>query len=254
MELILPMKYLAPALHQGIMLLETLNEHGPLTLEAITRYTKDSKSTTLRLLETLGRHGWVKREESSKKYESLVLVRFKSDFSLISEDVLKKELERISQLSGCTAEWYVQRSEGMEMAQRFEPTDNPVTVKAQIGFLRKFNAEFDAVNRVAAVFGLHPTKKNTKYFCYAKPGMESILSIDIPELLKEIGDNMYTYDCNWNQNGVRRFAIGVCDKDKKLLGIVALAESYTPDADARILSKLELLKELKFKMEASEKL
>lgn len=248
------MKYSAPALHQGIMLLEALNTQGNMSLEGLARETALPKSTMLRLLETLGQHGWVKRETHNKTFESLVTVKHKVDHSAFDEEQVKKELAIVSAVSGCTAEWYVLRADGLEITQRVEPTDNLVFVKAQIGFSRKFNGEFDAVNRVAAKLNFHPKKSPTECLCFAKKDCETVLAKDKQKLLNEIKEDLVTYDQNWNSNGVRRFAVGVCDKNSQLQGVIGLAESFTPSADTKVLEKLELLRKVKFKMEASEKL
>lgn len=252
------MKYLAPALHQGILVLEKLNESGPLSLEELSRITAFPKSTLLRILDTLSCHGWVSRNTENKQFESLVRVKFKENHSVFSEENIKNILEILSNESGCTAEWYVPREDGMEILIRSEPLHSQVIVKAKVGFVRKFDSEFDAVNRVAAKFQLFSKSKSTSTskssVCFAKPGMVSVTSEEKVDLLNEMDDDVLTYDLNWNSNGVRRIAIGICDCKNKLQGILSLAECFKPQADAGISDKIAILKRMKFKLEASEKL
>jgi len=248
------MKYLAPALHQGILVLEKLNESGPLSLEELSRITEFPKSTLLRILDTLSCHGWVSRNTENKQFESLVRVKFKENHSVFSEENIKNLLEVLSSESGCTAEWYVPREDGMEILIRSEPLHSQVIVKAKVGFVRKFDSEFDAVNRVAAKFQLHSKKESKRSVCFAKSGMVSVTSEEKVDLLNEMDKDVLTYDLNWNSNGVRRFAIGICNCKKMLQGILSLAECFTPQADAAISDKIAILKRMKFKLEASEKL
>jgi DNA-binding IclR family transcriptional regulator len=231
------MKYKAPAAHQAIEIIELLISSGSLTLGQIAEQTGFSKATILRLLETMEAHCWVGKVSGGKAYEALVFIKSKNDFSEVSEQVIQNLIDELCVKTNHTVEWYQPGEKYAEIVLRSEPRNRAVNIRAKLGFRRIYAQEIEAVTRIAMASGLvdclehepdagYSTYKNGKYV--------HIALAEAFEMIKQIGNDLLTFDPEWNSQGIRRHAVGIKDKAGKLTGIITLASSFTPDADAEI--------------------
>jgi DNA-binding IclR family transcriptional regulator len=239
------MKYKAPAVHQAIEVIEMLIESESLTLGQIAEKTEFSKATLLRLLETMESHSWVGKISGGKAYESLVVIRPKNNPAHNSELLIQNIIDELSTKTNHTVEWYLPREKYAEIIQRCEPTDRVVSIRAKLGFRRIYAGELDAVNRVAMASGAIDCRQNepdTGYSTY-KDGKHIHIPIhEAQTLVTQVGDELLTYDHEWNNNGIRRHAIGIKGRNGELAGILAIASSFTPQADKEIEQLNEQLK------------
>lgn len=234
------MKYKAPALAQGITVLDTLLVNGSMSLDEIARNTDISKATLLRLLETLVSHSWVKKDLGTKRYEVLVEIKPKNMNSYELNALIQDALDELSKKSGCTTEWYILHPEYAQIELRSEPVDAVVNVSARVGFTRRYDKELEAVTRIAHA-GKKVSVKNNAFWTYVDGCKRELSKSQVDALLNEVGEDLLVLDNYWNTNGVRRYAAGI-SLEGKLLGIVSLAESFTPQADTLIDEKKILLR------------
>jgi DNA-binding IclR family transcriptional regulator len=231
------MKYKAPAVHQAIEILELLMDSGPLTLGQIAEITGFSKATILRLLDTMETHAWVGRNLDCKTYEPLVVIRSKHDPAQRLESLIQRQLDALCSATNHTVEWYHLRKDYAEIVQRCEPIDRAVSIRAKLGFRRNYTTELDAVVCVAMASGdidCREKEPDNGYVIY-KFGQQTHISLDESlELVSHAGDGLMTYDNEWNGNGIRRHAVGVKSPNGSLAGILAVATSFTPQADSEI--------------------
>lgn len=231
------MKYKAPAVHQAVEVMELLIGSGSMSLARIAGQTGFSKSTLLRVLETLEDHGWVSRDSEEKTFESQVVVRSKSDIANYPEQRIQEIIDDLCAKTNHTVEWYQIKDKYVEITQRREPVDRAVRIKAKLGFQRSFSTELDAVIRIAAAVGVVDCRKfepEAGYKFYKNGEYVHIPLEESLELVSKVDDSLLTYDPEWNNFGIRRHAVGVKDGTGKLAGILAIATSFTPKADAEI--------------------
>jgi DNA-binding IclR family transcriptional regulator len=234
-------KYPAPALARGLNVLEALNDGGSMTLEELSRTVGYPKASLLRLLETLGALELVRRDEAGKTYTALGDVQFHDETTFI-RGVVRKEMKRLTSATGITTEWYERVSDRMEIVDLYDPPHAEVFIRARIGFRRPFRDELEAVTRIGLGVGLYDYSA-TEYWYYDEEGERPEVSATVRDAqVQEAKDRRVTMDFNWNSNGLRRYAAGVMD-GQKLIGILALAETFTPGANKRIESNLKELKQ-----------
>lgn len=231
------MKYKAPAVHQSVEVMELLIESGPLTLARIADQTGFSKATLLRVLETLETHGWISRNPGARTFESQIIIRSKRDFTDYPEECIQKILDDLSASTNHTVEWYQIKDRYTEIIQRSEPTGRVVRINAKLGFRRFYSAELEAVIRVAAAAGIVDCRKFEPADGYRFYRNGEAIHIQLDEalqLVSQVDESLLIYDREWNSQGIRRHAIGIKSQSTGLAGILAVATSFTPQADAEI--------------------
>jgi DNA-binding IclR family transcriptional regulator len=237
------MKYKAPAVHQAIEIIELLARKDSLTLGQIAEYTGFSKATILRLLETMEAHRWIRKVSGDKAYESLVFIRPQNYFSGVSEQDIQGVINELCANTNHTVEWYRPGKEYSEIILRSEPQNRTVSVRAKLGFRRVYASELEAVNRVIMSTGLIDCRKHEPAGGYSTYENGKFINIPLAkalEMVDRIGDDLLTFDLEWNRYGVRRHAIVVKNKNGDLAGVIAIATGFTPYANTEI-EKLNLL-------------
>ncbi len=234
-------KYPAPALARGLKVLEILNDCESMTLEGLSQEVGYPKASLLRFLETLGALGLVRREEAGKRYTALASVQLHDETTLI-RGVVRKEMKRLTGATGITTEWYERVAERMEIVDLYDSPHAEVFIRARIGFRRPFRNELEAVTRIGLGVGLFDYGA-ISYWYYDEEGERPHMPAEVRDAqIQEAKDKRLTMDFNWNSNGLRRYAAAVMD-GQKLIGILALAETFTPGANKRIDFNLGELKQ-----------
>ena len=130
-------------------------------------------------------------------------------------------------LNICT-EWYEARDGFMLLSDRFEPEKLEISIKARKGYRRELNHELEAVTRIALSSGVHTDYKGS-YWVIRQNGQLFCLSHEEQEsILKNTKEENVAYDEFFNLHGVRRYASAVFSNKGELVGILALAETFSP--------------------------
>ena len=234
--------YPAPALARGICILDALNEaDGAMTLDQLARVLGYPKASLLRLLETLSLLNLVQRDEAGKRYTALAGLRRHDSLAFV-RSVVHKEMQRLTTTTGITSEWYEAGDTCMELVDLIDPPEAKVTINARIGFHRRIDDESEAVTRIALACPLFD-HTGLGLWQYDTEGEKVALSAD--ECSQQIAETRaagITMDLNWNRNGIRRYATVLMDGDA-MIGVLGLAETFTPGANKRIDANLERLKQ-----------
>ncbi len=237
------MKYPAPALERGIKVLELLSNNESFSLEEIAEKLKAPKSSLLRILDTLCQINHVSKDSTTKKYIALSAIIPISNVDILQTKQIINSLAFLSKETSLTAEWYLYNGESMVMTEQVEPENSQVYVMAKIGWKRELYNEFEAVARVAIANGCKSSNEKKSYWNYDENGeKENISNKDVSKQLKLTLKEKCTMDEKYNSNGIRRYAAPIMKSNGDLLGIIALAENFTPSANAKSAKKLELLK------------
>lgn len=242
-------KYPAPALARGLRILQALNAaDGPMTLEELAQEVGYPKASLLRLLETLTMLNLVERNGVGKSYSALAGVAYRDRWTRV-RGVVRGAMERLTLATGITSEWYEAGSSCMKLIDLFDPPDAHVRIAARVGFRRRIDDELEAVTRVALASPLFEYT-GEKLWQYTETGKKVALSAKkCRKQITKTRDKGITMDPNWNGNGIRRYAAWLMDGDE-FVGVLALAEIFTPGADKHIESHM---KELKKAAVATEK-
>ncbi len=233
----------APALAQGICALAELSSAGPLRLEELSRRTGVNKPSLLRLLNTLIGLGMVSKDEATKVYRAVSVIVMRSPGLDELSARIPAELKRLSGLTGRTSEWYVPGDGVMMLSDRCEPEDCAVNVKARIGFERELDGELEAVARLALGCGAPRPAGKTAHWNYMNGKKAKIPASKAAKLIASAGKAGHCLDTEYNVNGVRRYAAAVRHADGNFVGIIAVAENFTPDADSKAASTVRALLE-----------
>ena len=246
-------KYPAPALAKGLQVIETLQQHGPMILEELAGMTAISKASLLRIVDTLIMLGAVERDTISRKYQVTVKIIAVNGIAHDKEQLIHTALVQLSAQTGLTTEWYIQTADGMMIVDRVEPVDKPVKVVANIGYIRHLVGEFEAVARIAIANKADIEPDWNQYWNYLKGEIQKISKNEFNQLVTEATNAECIMDNEYNPNGIRRMAASVKNTNGKLYGIIALAESFTPDANNKTQERLTTLQLISQKLETKLK-
>lgn len=235
-------KYSAPALERGIEALKLLNVEGPLPLEKLSGFSGIPKSSMLRIMQTLEQMGMVQRDPASKRFEATVALVPRKENDRIIRTALLKCMQELSREVSLTVEWYVPHSGRMMLTDRYEPEDKLVNVKAKIGFERLLGSELEAVARVSLASGVKMPEKASFWVHDGNGGKKELEIMEAEKMINESGKKLADMDIGYNPYGVRRYAAPVRKTDGELIGVLALAESYSSENDKHIKQRLETLK------------
>ncbi len=235
-------KFPAPALEKGLRSLKALIQGGPMNLKELSVETEIPKASLLRIMRTLQQLDMTARDDSDKTFRSLVRI---VPFSSKSERARRKIFDSLVHLTGETAkttEWFVHSRDSMVITERFEPDQPVVQVKARIGFARKLKGELDAVARVALAF-LEDTDCSGPFWVYTKGEKSDISTREAQQQIEQVRVRGHALDAEYNSNGIRRYAVPVLHTgSSSLLGIISIAEYFTPGADKHIQTYINELK------------
>ncbi|MDF3131161.1 helix-turn-helix domain-containing protein [Kiritimatiellaeota bacterium B1221] len=235
----------APALERGLMILETLQASGPLSLDDLAAKCPIPKSSLLRLLSTLELRNYVQRRESDKKYFNRVSLIIQAPQNRSREEKIQFALESLSRQLGFTTEWYTPRKDHAHLTQRAESRDGDIKIRATLGFQRSWWEELDAVVRIVhAALPLEIEETQIpKFTRYQNGKLISHTSHSYHQAISTIDLDQPVFDAEYNANGIRRMAKGFQDANGKLLGILAVPMHFQPDADARMPEYLKTLQQ-----------
>lgn len=234
-------KFPAPALARGIRVLQALNEaDGSLTLEELSQVVGYPKASLLRLLETLSILGLVQRDEAGKRYSALAGISY-HDHQAYIRGIVRSEMEELTLATGITSEWYEPGKEFMKLIDLVDPPNAAVRISARVGFRRQLDDELEAVTAMALANDVTEYRE-TSYWVYGPDGEKvPFAASDRDRYLETVKAAQLTVDRNWNRNGIRRYATALIHSGE-LVGVLALAETFTPGADNRIDANLERLR------------
>lgn len=237
----------APALERGFRILRELEEED-LSLETISKRTSTPKTSTVRALETLVAMSFISRDPLTKKYRSLVKVQFLSRQDKKFQELIHHSLQELSEQVELTSEWYELDENSLLLADRYEPEGLKIRIYARKGFRRSLDMELEAVTRIALNSGVE-NQHTGSYWVVKQDGQIFSLSQEEQDsLLAKAAKTGIAYDEFFNRIGVRRYATALVDSKGKLLGILALAETYCPIRQNQQKSYSEALLEFKKKI------
>jgi len=240
-----------PALTRGLKTLEILSSNKEMSLESLAQQLQVPKSSMLRIMDTLKRLQYVSRDEVTKKYTTNVIVQQISPFYSSLSDKIQQLMIKVTNTFKVTSEWYAPGPEGVKIILREEPVDAVVHVCAQLGFFRKKDVELEAVTRIAYKSNYYSWSPALVFKSYNNGSRIVLANEKAYRLVQAVGDDWMTVDEEYNSNGIRRLAVGVRDPQNKLFGIMALAESYTPNRKKELTAKLAALKDTANSIEKS---
>lgn len=215
----------APALSRGLAVFAILDPQNPCTLEQISSRLQLPKASTLRLLETLERTGMI-RKNHDKRYAPLWKLEPLEDPRVHFRETLKTKMDALCRKTGCTVEWYETAPEGIRLILQTNP-DVELCVQAKPGFLRDWEAEFEAVTRLGHAFAedAPEIQESTQYVTNGK--RRKMTQQQIRLQTEEARRHAYAFDVAFNSNGVRRYAVAAFSgTEQQFLGVLALAEVY----------------------------
>ena len=232
-----------PALVRGIEIIRLLKGQDNLSLEQIASSIKAPKASISRVLQTLESVGVVHREYPSKRYSLLqALVPLKDP---LTDETIQKYLDRISEQSQKRSEFYRSENQGLRITHVSSPKQQEVTVNAQVGYLRTWDTELEAVCAVGHAFSPDAESLQKSIFHAGdskgenkKSIKESLMHIELTREQKGMIDREF------NSNGVRRLAAPLIGKEGYFHGILALAETSLNSDGKKFPDKLSLLHEV----------
>ena len=234
-------RYKAPALARGLEILSLLANSEPLSLEKLSYTTKIPKASLLRLLETLEIKGFVERNPVNRFYTNKVIfLPVWKEFNLTES--INLFLKDLSFKTGRTAEFYIIEKDHLKITARHECESRIITVKANLGFIRELDGEFEAAARIVHAFTeLPPCRFNKKLWQYKNGKKEKITLCEYKKFIAFSKKNFTAIDFEFNSNGVRRSAAPLF-QNEKFLGVAAIAENYFPGCDKESIKNLSILK------------
>jgi len=234
-------RYRAPALARGIEVLRVLEQAGALSLDALAKRVAAPKSSLLRILGTLAALRLVERDDARKTYRATAVILPMDRRAQHLRRAVAEALRRLAAKSGHTAEWYLPAQRGMVLVERAEPPDREVRVAARLGFVRPWHGELEAVSCLAA--GRFPPKQGFGGWrtCGETGSMQRESAAQARQRIAAGLERGYVRDDPYNANGVRRMAAAVL-KGETLIGILAIAENFRPDAERARPANLRALR------------
>lgn len=208
---------------RGLSLLRHLAEHGPDSLEALTRLTGWPKSSVARLLETLEQAAMIRRDPVSRLYTTRVaLVSVNPTSSPTLRERMQPLGPSLAAETNCTVELYALRNAGLTMIDRWEPPAAEVTVRARVGFVRCLT-ELDALSQVMHAFGQTSLLPPGRRWAWVNGVATTLSSAQRQHRIEQAQATVLGTDPQPNEFGVRRCAVPLFDSEQQLEGVLALA-------------------------------
>jgi DNA-binding IclR family transcriptional regulator len=222
------------ALTRGIGVLRLLSEKGALSLEELVRATAFPKTSLFRVMRELVLLGVVARDPDRRfrALQRLMPAAGSADFDALLRNVMTD----LARQTGQTIEWYLPGPEGMVLTQRETPDGAEIGVRANVGFVRKWRGEMDAVLALGTAWLLPKEKRPplASYTTYVRPYKPQKMSAQaVRERLAEATRSRKLADETPNANNVRRAAALVTGL-AGALGVLAAAEVVHPAEGDRI--------------------
>jgi DNA-binding IclR family transcriptional regulator len=219
----------APALARGLQLLDQLAVDGQASLEKLAARNGWPKSSVLRFLQTLEQAGAVLQDPASRHWRALKHLQPLEPPSLPPLEQVRKQLPGLAQGTGHCAELYLWQENRLRLIDRAEPDSGEWRVRARIGFERNF-AELDATALIVYAFDPE-SQAPDKVWGWKKGKRKKISAEKRVQRIEETRGRGLAVDADFNENGIRRFAVPVLHENR-LLGVLAVAQRQTPGADA----------------------
>ena len=221
----------APALSRGLRLIGILSTEGQAKLEQLAQHGGWPKSSTLRYLQALEAEGVVRQDPATRTWHLLKVLRALPDGEEDALAPVTRQLAGIADRCGHCAELYRVSKGTIELIDRADPEQSEVRVAARIGFIRG-QEELDATVQVACVYG-ESIRPKARLWVWSAGEKKALPVKKLEALLEATRKNGYGMDNDFNENGIRRFAVPVV-QDENLIGIVAVAQRQTPRAEAEV--------------------
>ena len=217
-------KALAPALLRGIEIIDFLNQcKNPVGLDAISTFLNIPKASLLRLLGVLIEKNIVLKKNNGEYVAIKNLSRIDKENDKIYS-LMDFYFKEWSQSHAMTLEWYEPELRGLVLSLRAEGPSNEVTIHANLGFVREWDHELEAVSILGNAFSKLAPPTPSSMFLYADHGIpKNKMLSEIQGIVGESFKTGFHADPFFNKNGIRRMACPVF-QDKELFGILAYAE------------------------------
>lgn len=218
----------APALARGLTLLAQLAVDGQTSLEKLAARNGWPKSSVLRFLQTLEQAGAVKQDPASRRWRALQHLQALDAPNPGPLEMARNRLAVLAQLTGHCAELYRWKDGELSLMDRAEPETGEMMILARIGFRRDLN-ELDATALIAYAFSPDANVPE-KVWAWKKGKKKKLSAEKRNQRLTETRESLLALDSDFNENGIRRFAVPVLHNEK-LIGVLAVAQRQTPRAD-----------------------
>lgn len=234
-----------PGLARGIALLQILGDRQSATLSDFVRLTDYPKSSIMRQLDTLQAIGVIARDEVTHEYFSLQRLIPVRMLNQNFDRMLNAFLSELARTLSSVAEWYVPVTDGMVLVRRVDSQQHHLQEMAQIGFVRRWNTEIDAISSLAYAWHENapnlPTPTESHLRRFVRHGLSKPLAVDKARKLVELaGKRGYAWDTLFNDNAVRRAAC-VVRRENRMVGILVVAERQRPGVRTDFLNRLMVL-------------
>ncbi|WP_309380063.1 helix-turn-helix domain-containing protein [Cerasicoccus frondis] len=229
----------APALTRGLELLSLICRDGQISLEALVRKTAWPKSSVWRYLQALEAFGAVQQDATTKLWGARLTLRPVDVASSAAMIDAKKLLPQLATSVHCCTELYSVEGRRICLIDRAEPDDELVALRARIGFERELS-ELDSTALIFFAFQdeFQPLAKSWIW----REGRRHKLGQRIVQMrIQEARECGWALDCDFNENGFRRFSRPVLE-GQKLTGILSIVQRQTPLAERE---KVAIIKHLK---------
>jgi DNA-binding IclR family transcriptional regulator len=170
------------------------------------------------------------RDDTSKEYRALYYLKSLNGHEIKASRLIQAVLDELSASVRLTSEWYEYQQNRMVITRRSEPAKAFILVLARIGYQRTLNQELDAVARIALACGCTP-ESGEGYWETINGNKTPVSKKQAQAKITDAKAKKVAIDMEWNQHGVRRMAAPVKRSDGSLVGVVALAQSFSPAAD-----------------------
>lgn len=216
-----------PGLGRGLAILDHLGREGACSLERIARDLKLPKSSTSRLLESLGLAGCVVRDPVSKRFRATrILVSLPAPGTDLRQ-VAGSEAAALATVTGASVEVYAWTGGNLVMVDRADPEEGAVVVWARVGWVRPAE-ELDSLNRIACA---HGGQACSPKWVLVDGERRTLDEAAVAAAVAEARSQDVVRDPGPNGRGVVRVSAPLRAGDR-LVGVIALAGTAFPDAAA----------------------
>jgi DNA-binding IclR family transcriptional regulator len=234
----------APALTRGLAVIKQLAVEGQSTLEQLALRGRWPKSSTRRYLLALERAGVVRQDPSSKVWH---LQQHLVAFHPVHGDPLASWRSRLGRLArdfGQCVEMYRVGADGVVLEDRADPVIRDIQIAARIGFRRDLG-ECDATALVVFAFSGREAGGKAPAWRWKGGRRAPVMRVERERLLGAVVREGVAVDGEFNEHGIRRFAVGLFDDTGGLAGILAVAQRQTPLSARQTSGILKILKTLR---------
>jgi DNA-binding IclR family transcriptional regulator len=178
---------------------------------------------------------------TDKRYEALWTLRPLADTREHLRSRINQKMTTLCAATGCTIEWYEPGDEGMKLILQTHP-ETEVRVLVRPGYIRRWDGEFEAVNRLGYSF-FNDAPRPVGLSLHVENGViKKIPHAQAARMIAECRSSKTASDLAFNRNSVRRHAIAVFHPDESIFhGILAIAEVFrftAPPSPSTFINRL----------------